>query len=188
MDALIKNIKEKLSVDNLVEMMKDGESGTCLEIVNSRRSLLATGNSIWIQFLCLISIHRETWSHGCRLVSTPDWHTHEHNYVSTILLWLLFTFMISFAAKVIDNTHIKEEDVRRTLETIDTGNLIYSSELAEKLNEISELSKVNAEENTHSTSKIEIAKSTFGIFTKPPEKEKKKTYDDIQDNITAFLD
>lgn len=96
--------------------------------------------------------------------------------------------MISFAAKVIDNTHIKEEDVRRTLETIDTGNLIDSSELAEKLNEISELSKVNAEENTHSTSKIEIAKSTFGIFTKPPEKEKKKTYDDIQDNITAFLD
>lgn len=91
------------------------------------------------------------------------------------------------SAKVIDDNTIKEEDVRRTLEKVDTNNLLDIDELAQKLNEITEQTKrENAEKSPLSSS------SFTHIFTKPTPRSPEKINEDkdrhfIKDDV-SFLD
>ncbi|XP_028177264.1 uncharacterized protein LOC135086755 [Ostrinia nubilalis] len=102
MDNFIKNIKKKLSVDNLVDIMKD--------------------------------------------------------------------------SKVIDESTIKEEDVRNTLQKLDPNSVMDVDEIHAKLNELSEevsKSKSKTETSTTSTSKriIDVAKSSIGALGTTAKKE-----------------
>ncbi|KAG6457969.1 uncharacterized protein LOC115448527 [Manduca sexta] len=78
----------------------------------------------------------------------------------------------------------KEEDLRKTLEKTEPNDIIHVTEITEKLNEITELSKKQLEEPK--SSQPDKSKSNFSVLQKttPEEEENPKK----QDNVMAFLD